>query len=74
MIERKEFSCLDFAATKASLKSPVSFDDRNLYDPAQMLAADLEYFSIGRGQVLRCPSLGDPHGTTIYRGVGWRMA
>jgi UDPglucose 6-dehydrogenase len=51
--EWKEFRSPDFAAIKACLKTPVIFDGRNLYDPAQMLATGLEYFSVGRGQVLR---------------------
>jgi UDPglucose 6-dehydrogenase len=30
------------------LKERVVFDGRNLYDPAQVRGAGLEYFSIGR--------------------------
>ena len=51
--EWKEFRSPNFAAIMARLKSPIIFDGRNLYDPAQMLAAGLEYFSVGRGLALR---------------------
>jgi len=46
--EWKEFRSPDFEAIKAKLKTPVVFDGRNLYDPAQPRAAGLEYFAIGR--------------------------
>jgi UDPglucose 6-dehydrogenase len=46
--EWKEFRSPDFAAIKARLKAPVIFDGRNLYDPAHVRAAGLEYQSIGR--------------------------
>ncbi len=46
--EWKEFRSPDFAAIKAKLKRPVIFDGRNLYDPAHVRAAGIEYFPIGR--------------------------
>jgi UDPglucose 6-dehydrogenase len=46
--EWKEFRAPDFAAIKARLKTPVIFDGRNLYEPAHVRAAGLEYFAIGR--------------------------
>ncbi|MDK9726302.1 MAG: UDP-glucose/GDP-mannose dehydrogenase family protein [Sterolibacteriaceae bacterium MAG5] len=46
--EWKEFRSPDFEAIKGKLKTPVVFDGRNLYDPAQPRAAGLEYFAIGR--------------------------
>jgi len=46
--EWKEFRAPDFAAIKAKLKTPMIFDGRNLYDPAQVRAAGLDYFAIGR--------------------------
>ena len=46
--EWKEFRSPDFAAIKGQLKSPLIFDGRNLYPPAQPRAAGLEYFPIGR--------------------------
>jgi UDPglucose 6-dehydrogenase len=46
--EWKEFRSPDFAAIRDALKSPLVFDGRNLYDPALVRDAGLEYFSIGR--------------------------
>ena len=46
--EWQEFRSPDFAAIKAKLKTPAIFDGRNLYDPAVVKAAGLEYFPIGR--------------------------
>jgi len=46
--EWKEFRSPDFGALAATLKEPLLFDGRNLYDPALVRAAGLEYFSIGR--------------------------
>jgi UDPglucose 6-dehydrogenase len=46
--EWKEFRSPDFEDMKKRLKNPVVFDGRNLYDPATMREAGLEYFSVGR--------------------------
>jgi UDPglucose 6-dehydrogenase len=46
--EWKEFRSPDFDALRAALKQPLVFDGRNLYEPALVRAAGLEYFSIGR--------------------------
>jgi len=46
--EWKEFRSPDFDAVRGALKSPLVFDGRNLYDPALVRAAGLEYFAIGR--------------------------
>ena len=46
--EWQEFRSPDFAALKAQLKTPAIFDGRNLYDPAVVKAAGLEYYPIGR--------------------------
>jgi UDPglucose 6-dehydrogenase len=48
--EWKEFRNPDFDAIKATLKQPLIFDGRNLYDPAFMKLSGLEYQAIGRGQ------------------------
>jgi len=48
--EWKEFRSPDFDDMKKRLKSPVVFDGRNLYDPAMMRDAGMEYFSVGRPQ------------------------
>jgi UDPglucose 6-dehydrogenase len=44
-----EFRSPDFEALAAQLKARVVFDGRNLYAPAQVRAAGLQYFGIGRG-------------------------
>jgi UDPglucose 6-dehydrogenase len=46
--EWQEFRSPDFAAIKARLKTPAIFDGRNLYEPADVKAHGLEYYSIGR--------------------------
>jgi UDPglucose 6-dehydrogenase len=48
--EWKEFRSPDFEDMKRRLKAPLVFDGRNLYDPAQMRAAGIEYHAIGRLQ------------------------
>ncbi|MCE5181900.1 MAG: UDP-glucose/GDP-mannose dehydrogenase family protein [Betaproteobacteria bacterium] len=46
--EWQVFRVPNFAAVKASLKEPVIFDGRNLYEPKDVRAAGIEYFAIGR--------------------------
>ncbi len=46
--EWKEFRAPDFEVIKSSLKSPVIFDGRNLYEPKAVREQGLEYFPIGR--------------------------
>ena len=46
--EWKEFRAPDFMQIKNSLKNPVIFDGRNMYDPNRVKAKGFEYFSIGR--------------------------
>jgi UDPglucose 6-dehydrogenase len=46
--EWKEFRSPDFDAVRRSLKQPVIFDGRNLYDPATVRGQGFEYFAIGR--------------------------
>jgi UDPglucose 6-dehydrogenase len=46
--EWKEFRSPDFDAIRAQLKLPLVFDGRNIYDPALVRGAGLEYFAIGR--------------------------
>ena len=48
--EWKEFRSPDFAAVKASLKQPVIFDGRNLYDPEFVAGFGVEYHAVGRGR------------------------
>jgi UDPglucose 6-dehydrogenase len=51
--EWREFRSPDFEFIKSTLHSPVIFDGRNLYDPAQMAAAGFSYYAIGRGKLLK---------------------
>ena len=46
--EWKEFRNPDFDAIKASLKQPLVFDGRNLYEPTYLKALGIEYHGIGR--------------------------
>jgi UDPglucose 6-dehydrogenase len=46
--EWKEFRSPDFDTIKSSLKSPVIFDGRNLYDPKWVRGMGFEYLAIGR--------------------------
>jgi UDPglucose 6-dehydrogenase len=46
--EWKEFRSPDFEAIKRTLKVPVIFDGRNLYDPEFVRGQGIEYFAIGR--------------------------
>ncbi|MES2993296.1 MAG: UDP-glucose/GDP-mannose dehydrogenase family protein [Pseudomonadota bacterium] len=55
--EWKEFRSPDFAALKTTLKSPLVFDGRNLYDAALMKSNGLEYFPIGRSGLPQLPAL-----------------
>jgi UDPglucose 6-dehydrogenase len=47
--EWKEFRSPEFAEIKRELRQPLLFDGRNLFDPALVRAAGIEYFGIGRG-------------------------
>ena len=46
--EWNEFRHVDFDRVKKTLKSPVVFDGRNVYNPAQMKGLGFEYRGIGR--------------------------
>ena len=48
--EWKEFRSPDFDHLKKTLKAPVIFDGRNLYDPATMKKQGFKYYAIGRGE------------------------
>jgi UDPglucose 6-dehydrogenase len=48
--EWQEFRSPDFVKLKASLKEPVVFDGRNLYEPALMTRQGVRYYGIGRGE------------------------
>jgi UDPglucose 6-dehydrogenase len=49
--EWKEFRNPDFDHIKATLKAPVIFDGRNIYEPALMRLHGIEHHGIGRGAV-----------------------
>jgi UDPglucose 6-dehydrogenase len=51
--EWKAFWSPDFDALARSLGARVVFDGRNIYEPAQVEAAGLAYYGIGRGRSLR---------------------
>lgn len=51
--EWKQFRSPDFARLKALLADAVVFDGRNLYEPAEVEAAGVAYYGIGRGRSLR---------------------
>jgi UDPglucose 6-dehydrogenase len=50
--EWQEFRSPDFERLKQSLKGPIIFDGRNLYDPAMVGRFGLTYHTIGRAQPL----------------------
>jgi UDPglucose 6-dehydrogenase len=50
--EWKIFRSPDFDAIRRSLKNPVIFDGRNLYEPQAMRDSGFEYYPIGRKQVV----------------------
>jgi UDPglucose 6-dehydrogenase len=51
--EWKAFRSPDFAAIKAALKQPVIVDGRNLFEPAAMEEAGIEYLAVGRPGLTR---------------------
>jgi UDPglucose 6-dehydrogenase len=51
--EWKAFWSPDFGRIRDSLRSPVIFDGRNIYDPHQVEAAGIAYYGIGRGRTVR---------------------
>lgn len=46
--EWKELRSPDFQVIKQTLKNPVIFDGRNLFEPADMRRMGITYFGIGR--------------------------
>lgn len=49
--EWNEFKFLDLVRVKESLKQPIIFDGRNIYDPERMRRMGFDYFSVGRPPV-----------------------
>ena len=54
--EWKQFRSPDFGKLATTLHDRVVFDGRNLYEPAEVEAAGLAYYGIGRGRSVRKPS------------------
>jgi UDPglucose 6-dehydrogenase len=50
MTEWKAFRSPDLERVQASLKQPVIFDGRNIFDPKSVEAAGIAYYGIGRGR------------------------
>jgi UDPglucose 6-dehydrogenase len=48
--EWKEFRSPDLERVRASLKEPVIFDGRNIFEPKAIEAAGIAYYGIGRGR------------------------
>lgn len=48
--EWRHFASPDFDEIKKSLKKPVIFDGRNLYDPSYLEKMGFDYYAIGRGK------------------------
>ena len=48
LTEWKQFRLPSWEVVRRSMKQPVVFDGRNIYDPAEMKELGFEYFSIGR--------------------------
>jgi UDPglucose 6-dehydrogenase len=48
--EWKQFRSPDFGRLRGRLRDAVVFDGRNLYAPADVEAADIAYYGIGRGR------------------------
>jgi len=55
MTEWKMFRSPDLERIARTLKTPVVFDGRNIFDPATVEAAGLAYYGIGRGRSVRRP-------------------
>jgi UDPglucose 6-dehydrogenase len=48
--EWKQFRSPDFGRLQTALKDAVIFDGRNIYEPAEVEAAGVAYYGIGRGR------------------------
>jgi UDPglucose 6-dehydrogenase len=52
LTEWEDFAALDLARIKMLLRYPIVVDGRNLFDPALMAMAGLNYYSVGRPDVV----------------------
>ncbi len=48
--EWQEFRSPDFDYIKGTLKTPVIFDGRNIYDPHHVMREGISYYAVGRGK------------------------
>ena len=55
--EWKAFWSPDFDRIKSSMKDPVIFDGRNIYDPRSVEHAGVAYYGIGRGRSVSRPDM-----------------
>lgn len=55
--EWKAFWSPDFARVRNTLRTPLIFDGRNIYDPKAVEAAGIAYYGIGRGRSVSTPKL-----------------
>ncbi len=55
--EWDEFRNVDFARVKEKMLTPIIFDGRNLYDPADMKQLGFTYISMGRPAVTQTPAV-----------------
>lgn len=56
--EWNEFKFLDLARVKETMRQPIIFDGRNLYDPERMRRLGFEYYCVGRPAVIPADSSG----------------
>lgn len=52
LTEWEDFSALDLVRMKSLLRYPIVVDGRNLFSPAKMEAAGLNYYSVGRPDIV----------------------
>jgi len=52
LTEWNEFRSPDFQRLKTTLKQPVIFDGRNIYNPGLLQEAGFDYYAVGRGKSL----------------------
>ena len=53
LTEWPEFASLDLARVRRELATPLMIDLRNLYDPLEIEAEGIEYYSIGRPRAVQ---------------------
>ena len=56
--EWKAFRSPDFERIRGTLRTPVVFDGRNIFEPAAVEAAGIAYYGIGRGRSVKAPAAG----------------